>query len=122
MKEFPKDNKGYQQKFAVRLADGRTSFKTCALKYSLMPIRVNHKKLFIISLALLFIMGCNSKDKKLWDYYRNNSKLHQELSDSLMEFSKRYKTAKPINRGFSKVIYRKGIPVFFIKEIPCLTR
>jgi len=40
---------------------------------------------------LIFLIGCNSKDKKLETYYANNTKLHQELSDSLMNFSKKYK-------------------------------
>jgi hypothetical protein len=36
--------------------------------------------------------SCNSKDETLKSYYQRNTKLHQELSDSLMSFSKRYKT------------------------------
>lgn len=40
----------------------------------------------------LCISSCNSKDKKLINYYQRNAELHQELSDSLMNFSKIYKT------------------------------
>lgn len=61
-----------------------------------MPIQNNYRQLFTIFLVLFFITSCNSKDNKndnkLKKYYVNNLKLHQELSDSLMNFSKRYKT------------------------------
>jgi hypothetical protein len=40
---------------------------------------------------LILLLGCNSKDKKLESYYANNTKLHEELSDGLMNFSKKYK-------------------------------
>jgi hypothetical protein len=48
---------------------------------------------FLTSCVLvIFICGCHSKDKILKNYYHDNSKLHQELSDSLMSFSKIYRT------------------------------
>ena len=56
-----------------------------------MPLRNNYRKAFTLLSMLIFLIGCNSKDKKLEAYYANNTKLHQELSDSLMEFSKKYK-------------------------------
>ena len=56
-----------------------------------MLIRNNYKPAFSILLMLFFIYGCNSRDKKLENYYVNNIKLHQDLSDSLMNFSRKYK-------------------------------
>jgi hypothetical protein len=55
-------------------------------------------KILSIYLLLLCIRSCNSKDNKLKSYYEKNSKLHQELSDSLMNFSKRYRTKITIQK------------------------
>ncbi len=57
-----------------------------------MPNQNKYKQFFTILLVLFIITSCNSRDNKLKKYYVNNPKLHQELSDSLMNFSKRYKT------------------------------
>ena len=54
-----------------------------------MPIQNSYGGLLSFFLVLIFISGCSSKDKKLETYYTNNTKLHQELSDSLMDFSKK---------------------------------
>ena len=56
-----------------------------------MPGKRNDRKLYAILLIMIFITSCNSKDKKLERYYTNNTNLHQNLSDSLMNFSKKYK-------------------------------
>jgi hypothetical protein len=56
-----------------------------------MPTRNSYREPFTVLLMLFFIIGCNSKDQQLEAYYSNNTKLHQELSDSLMNFSKKYK-------------------------------
>lgn len=40
----------------------------------------------------MFIIACHFKDNKLKNYYFTNKSLHQELTDSLIQFCKRYKT------------------------------
>lgn len=50
-----------------------------------------YTRFFPFIFILTFIIGCNSKDSKLKSYYNDNIKLHQELSDSLMTFSKAYR-------------------------------
>jgi len=47
---------------------------------------------FAVIYFIIFLTSCNLKDNKLKNYYENNINLHQELSDSLMNFSKTYKT------------------------------
>ena len=50
------------------------------------------KQLLTISILSFCILSCDNKDNKLRIYYESNSKLHQELSDSLMNFCKIYNT------------------------------
>jgi len=49
-------------------------------------------KQFVTICFLFFFSSCNQLDNKLKNYYQNNTKFHQELSDSLMNFSKKYGT------------------------------
>lgn len=75
---------------------------------------------------LIFIAGCQSKNDTLINYYQNNSALHQELSDSLMSFSKRYHTDIVIKKNNSpkqnisfSIHFRDSaafIPVYFDKD------
>ena len=46
------------------------------------------KQLLIIGILSFSISSCNTKEDELSIYYENNSKLHEELSDSLMNFCK----------------------------------
>ena len=48
--------------------------------------------LFAFGLFNICISCANSNDGKLRDYYTSNTQLHQELSDSLMSFCKKYNT------------------------------
>lgn len=58
-----------------------------------MKTKSNFKDyLVIICFFLLILMSCRSDKAKLTTYYLNNKLLHQEISDSLMSFCKKYKT------------------------------
>ena len=56
---------------------------------------------FVASIFVLcFITSCSSKDNRLKKYYDNYPKLHQELSDSLITFSKRYATKVTLQKTY----------------------
>jgi hypothetical protein len=48
---------------------------------------------------LIIIIGCNSEYKNLEKYYKANPALHQEISDSLMAFCKKYNTHVTLQRA-----------------------
>jgi hypothetical protein len=82
---------------------------------------LNRKNLLYFLAFLIFINSCISKDVTLENYYLENIKLHQDLKDSLMAFSKNYNTdiflKKSPYRGISFSIHfhdsAELIPVYF---------
>jgi hypothetical protein len=52
----------------------------------------DRKNIKYVLFVLIIINSCTAKDKALEKYYYENIKIHQDLKDSLIAFSKKYKT------------------------------